>query len=137
MGAIIRTAAWFDATVVLLGEGCADLLNPKTVRATMGALFHLPVCRNVILPDTLDKLKERGFAIAVAAADGSPDWRSWSDAPRSALLLGSEAHGVAQQLREHAGSILAIPRQGAGESLNVAVTAGVFLSATLHSSAKS
>ena len=137
VGAIIRTAAWFDATAVLLGAGCADLLNPKTVRATMGGLFHLPVCRNVIMQDAFDKLKELGFAIAVAAADGSPDWRSWSNAPRAALVLGSEAHGVVRQLRERAGSIVAIPRQGAGESLNVAVTAGVFLSATPHSSARS
>ena len=39
VGTVIRTAAWFGVSAVLLGEGCADLLNPKTVRATMGGIF--------------------------------------------------------------------------------------------------
>jgi len=129
VGTVIRTASWFGASAVLLGEGCADLLNPKTVRATMGGLFHLPVCCNVSLPEALDRLRGRGFGVAVASADGSPDWPTWADSPRSVLVLGSEAHGVGPEVRVRADRVLAIPRRGAGESLNVAVAAGVFLSA--------
>ncbi len=128
VGTTIRTAAWFGASVVLLSRGCADLLNPKTVRATMGGLFHLPVCRDVPLPAALDRLRRLGFVITVAAMDGSPDWRSWADRARSALVLGSEAHGVEPDVRARADKILAIPKRGAGESLNVAVSAGIFLS---------
>jgi len=131
LGAIIRTAAWFGVTAVLLGEGCADLLNPKTVRATMGGLFHLPICRGVSLPVALDGLKRKAFRIAVAAADGSSAWRSWAGSPRAVLVLGSEAHGVSPTIRDRADAVLAVPRQrgGKGESLNVAVTAGIFLAA--------
>ena len=128
VGTIVRTAEWFGASAVLLGEGCADLFNPKTIRATMGAGFRLPVCREVCLPDALDGLKAMGFSIVAAAADGSSEWRSWAEHARSALILGSEAHGVSAPLRECADAVLAIPRRGEGESLNVAVTAGVFLS---------
>ena len=134
VGAIIRTASWFGATAVFLGEGCADLLNPKTVRATMGGLFHIPVCRGIALPTALEELKQDGFRIVVAAADGSPDWRSWAAAPRSVLVLGSEAHGVSAPLRALADATFAIPREGHGESLNVAVTAGIFLSAGIGAS---
>jgi TrmH family RNA methyltransferase len=129
-GVMIRTAAWFGASAVLLGCGCADLLNPKTVRSTMGGIFHLPICRDVVLSDALPRLKEQGFSIVATTMTGSPDWRSWSAAPRSVLLLGSEARGVSQQLLRLADRQVTIPRRGAGESLNVAVSAGILLAAT-------
>ena len=132
VGTIIRTAAWFGAAAVLLGRGCADLLNPKTVRATMGGIFHLPILRDVGLPEAVDYLKQLNFHVAVAAVDGSHDWRTWCEPNRSILILGSEAHGVAQELRNQAHHSLAVPRPGAGDSLNVAVTAGVFLSAAVQ-----
>ena len=128
VGAVIRSAAWFDVSGVLLGEGCADLLNPKVVRATMGGLFHVPVYRKVDLPQFVARLGEEGFDVAVAATDGGPDWRNWADAPRSLLVLGSEARGVGDGLRRLADRTVAIGRAGAGESLNVAVCAGIFMS---------
>ena len=127
VGTAVRTAAWFGAAAVLLGRGCADLLNPKTVRATMGGMFHLPVCRDADLPDALRFLKQAGFRVTAAAMDGSPEWRGWRGAKRSALLLGSEARGITRQAAALADETVAIPRRGAGESLNVAVAVGVLL----------
>jgi RNA methyltransferase, TrmH family len=129
VGTVIRTAAWFGAEAVLLGRGCADLLNPKTVRATMGGMFHLPVCRDVPLAESLARLKGQEFAIGAATMDGSPDWSAWARPSRAALLLGNEAHGVAPELLKLADACYTIPRRGAGESLNVAVSAGIFLAA--------
>jgi len=129
-GTIVRTAAWFGAAAVILGEGCADLLNPKTVRATMGGLFHLPVFRNVALGQAARLLKEdRGCAVFVAGTAGDPTWWRWVESARSLLVLGSEAHGVGEEIRALAEKEFSIPRLGRGESLNVAVAAGVFLSA--------
>jgi TrmH family RNA methyltransferase len=133
VGTIIRTAAWFGADAVILGRDCADLLNPKTVRATMGGLFHLPVVRDALLPEAVTQLAANDFGIAVAAADGTADWREWADAERALLILGSEAHGVQPALIKAADKVCAIPLKGQGESLNVAVTAGIFLSALLPS----
>jgi len=129
VGTVIRTAAWFGVSAVLLGEGCADLLNPKTVRATMGGIFQIPICRDVKLKDETGRLKRLGFRITAATMDGSPDWSGWAKNPRSALILGSEARGVSEDLCRLADQRITIPRRGAGESLNVAVSAGVFLSA--------
>ena len=134
VGTVVRTAAWFGVAAVLLGKRCADLLNPKTVRATMGGLFHVPVCRNVDLSDALTRLRKRGFTVTVAAADGSPVWLSWAAGPWSVLVLGNEARGVSGRLRGLADKTVAIARTGKGESLNVAVTAGIFLSAAASQS---
>jgi TrmH family RNA methyltransferase len=131
VGAVIRTAAWFGVSAVLLGEGCADLLNPKTVRATMGGIFQLPICRGVQLKDEAARLKRLGFRVTAATMDGSPEWTGWSKNPRSALILGSEARGVSEGLLRLADQRITIPRRGAGESLNVAVSAGILLSAVL------
>lgn len=127
VGAIVRTAAWFGAAAVLLGRGCADLLNPKTVRATMGGIFHVPVCRDVDLPAATQSLKAQGFRATAAALDGSPEWAAWAETPRSLLLLGSEAHGVSEEVARLADRRVTIPRRGRGESLNVAITAGILL----------
>ena len=127
VGTVVRTAAWFAAGALLLGRQCADLLNPKTVRATMGGLFHLPVCRDVPLAEALPRWKARGFELVAATMDGSPDWGAWARAPRSILLLGSEAHGIAPELLALADRRVTIPRLGSGDSLNVAVSAGILL----------
>ena len=129
VGTVIRTAAWFGVSAVLLGEGCADLLNPKTVRATMGGIFQLPICRDVKLKDESARLKRLGFRVTAATMDGSPDWPGWAKNPRSALILGGEARGVSEELRRLADQRITIPSRGAGESLNVAVSAGILLSA--------
>ena len=129
VGTVIRTAAWFGVSAVLLGEGCADLLNPKTVRATMGGIFQLPICRDVTLKDESARLKRLGFRVTAATMDGSPDWSGWAKNPHSALILGGEARGVSEELRRLADQRVTIPRRGAGESLNVAVSAGILLSA--------
>lgn len=131
VGTVIRTAAWFGVSALLLGEGCADLLNPKTVRATMGGIFQLPICRDVKLEDEMDRLKQLGFRVTAATMDGSPDWAVWAKNPRSALILGSEARGISEELCRLAEQRITIPRRGVGESLNVAVSAGILLSVLL------
>lgn len=128
VGTVIRTAAWCGADAVLLGCGCADLLNPKTVRSTMGALFSLPVCRQVALPAALCALKPKGFSVTVTATTGDPSWRDWRAGGRSVLVLGSEARGISEDVRDLADRTVCIPGKGKGESLNVAVAAGMFLS---------
>jgi len=131
VGTIVRTAAWCGVDAVLLGEGCADLLNPKTVRASMGGLFHLPVRSRADLAEELAHLKGLGFRVAAAATDGSADWRAWRGSGSVALVLGNEAHGLSAPVRELADCLVAVPRRGKGESLNVAMTASILLSVLL------
>jgi TrmH family RNA methyltransferase len=70
-----------------------------------------------------------GFRLTAATMDGSPDWSGWSKNPHSLLVLGGEARGVSEELLRLADRRITIPRRGAGESLNVAVSAGILLSA--------
>jgi TrmH family RNA methyltransferase len=127
VGTIIRTADWFGADGVLLGRGSVDPFNDKVVRATAGSIFHVPVVGDVELLEALDKAKVSGFAVTVAVADGALAISNWRPTPRTLVVLGGEAHGVSDAVRRASDLAVAIPRVGRAESLNVAITAGIFL----------
>ena len=122
VGTVIRAADWFGADAVVLSEGCADVLNPRTVRASAGSLFHVPVWREAALPAILARLREGGCAVIAADQQGEPDLLGWRG-PRSVLVLGSEADGLSAEIRGLADRLVAVPRAGRAESLNVAMAA--------------
>ena len=128
-GALLRSAAWFGADAVVTGPGTVDLFNPKTVRAAMGGLWDLRLVRSDDLARTLGTLRDHGFTCYGADLDGTPAGR-WTPASPSALVLGSEAHGLSPDVRRVLASYVSIPgaagRRGV-ESLNVAVAAGILL----------
>ncbi|MEM1044356.1 MAG: RNA methyltransferase [Bacteroidota bacterium] len=131
VGAILRTAAWFGADAVLAGPGTADPFGPKAVRSSMGGLWDLAVVSTDDLAADLARLKESGLRLAGADLAGAPA-RGWSPPRESVLVLGSEAHGLSEDVRALLDTKVRIGgRQGAGprgtESLNVAVAAGVLL----------
>ena len=138
-GTIVRTAAWFGADAVVAGPGTADLFAPKTVRATMGALWAVRCAQTADLEGLLDTLHADGFALWGAALDGEPA-HAWQPSGPAALVLGSEGHGLSDaaltrldSLPRHCGGRVRIGGGGrAGvESLNVGVAAGVLLHAWL------
>ena len=122
VGTILRAADWFGVGGVVLGHGCADLLNPKTVRASAGSLFHVPVWRNVDLPVLLPRLREAGHRVVATGTDGEPVRPGWAACPTT-LVLGSEGHGLSPELDGLADARLAVPGRGRAESLNVAMAA--------------
>jgi TrmH family RNA methyltransferase len=127
VGTIIRTAHALGAAAVVLGPGCVEPHNPKVVRAAMGSFLALPVVPCADLGPLIEDLRARGFVVYATAADGERtlDGAGWPE--RTALLLGSEADGVAPALRARADAALRIPLPGDAESLNVAVAAGILL----------
>lgn len=126
VGTILRAADWFGAQGVLLGCGCAEATNPKSVRASAGSIFHVPVLSGRPLAECLEALRRKGFRVVVADAGGDPDWLGWRRGP-SVLVMGSEARGVGPLTRETADAVVAVPRRGRAESLNVAMAAAVLL----------
>src|SRR5204863_5287341 len=70
-GTIVRSADAAGADAVLVTGSSVDLYNPKTVRATAGSLFHLPVVRGVGAAEAVGFLRERGFTILAADAEGA------------------------------------------------------------------
>jgi RNA methyltransferase, TrmH family len=133
VGTIIRTAGWFGIDAVVCGPGSADPYQPKVVRATMGGLWDVGLADVDDLASSLRTLTEAGFACLGADLHGEA-LSGWIPAERSALVLGSEAHGLSDTTRDMLTQRVAIagaPRRRGTESLNVAVAAGILMHAWL------
>ena len=122
VGTILRTADAMDIPVVL-SDGCADLYNPKTVRASMGAVFRSKtVCTDRL--SIIDASKQKHIPITVTAlTDSAADIREVK--LRGAVVIGSEGHGVSKQFLEAADRSIIIPMSPRCESLNAAVAASI------------
>ena len=137
VGALVRTAAWFGVHAVLADETSADFEGPKAVRAAMGGLWDVTLARVPNLGATLDALASRGVALwgAHAAPGESVAVDEWRPGSPSALVMGSEAHGLSDGVRQRLAGGVWIPGGGPDgevrgvESLNVAVAAGVLMQA--------
>ena len=129
-GTVIRTSDAAGAAAVVLAGHSVDPYNPKTVRATVGSLFHLPV---VVVPDpaqAVARLQEAGLAVLAADGGGEVDLFEADLAPRTAWLLGNEAWGLPAELAALADHRVSIPIHGRAESLNLATAAAVCLYAS-------
>ncbi|MFZ5516615.1 MAG: TrmH family RNA methyltransferase [Candidatus Zhuqueibacterota bacterium] len=128
VGTIIRTCDWFGADVVLLGQGTAELYNPKVVRATMGSLFHVPILQDVNLSEALPRLKEMGFTVYGADVNGKFLMTEVNYQLPAGLVIGNENSGIDPGILTHVDYSVAIPRKGKAESLNMAAAAAILIS---------
>nr|WP_269778615.1 RNA methyltransferase [Microlunatus antarcticus] len=133
-GTVVRCADAFGADGVVLSTGSVELTNPKTVRASVGSLFHLPVAVGAGLAAVVEAAHVAG--LQVLAADGSGDVElselsRTGDLVRPTLwLFGNEAWGMPAEDRALADRVVRVPLFGAAESLNLATAAAVCLYAT-------
>jgi TrmH family RNA methyltransferase len=126
LGTIIRSADAFGADGVVLLKRTVDLYNSKTLRATMGSLFHLPVVSNAGT-ELLSGLSDRGIALlAPVPAGGVPAGRLDLKRPL-ALVVGSEASGPSREVLSLPHEKVTIPMPGRAESLNAGVAASILM----------
>lgn len=125
LGTILRTADALGTSVVLL-EACADRFSPKTVRATMGALFRRPSYR-MDWKAARDAFHQAGIPIAVTALSPRAEDIREADVSKMAVVIGSEGRGVRPEVLEQADRELIIPMDPHCESLNAAVAATIVL----------
>lgn len=126
VGTVWRTADAFGADGLILCNGCADPWNPKTVRATMGAVFRLPAYEST-LEAAAEKLAREGIPLyATALREDAEDVRA-VPLGRSAVIVGSEGRGVSPKALELCKKTVKIPMRSRCESLNVAAAAAVVL----------
>ena len=126
LGTVWRTADAFGADGLVLVHSCADPWSPKTVRATMGACFRLPVWE-ADLHALQARLDEGGVPLyATALREDTEDLRA-QDLRRCAVVIGSEGRGVSEETLALCGKTLKIPMRTRCESLNAAVAAAVVL----------
>ncbi|MDX1945602.1 MAG: RNA methyltransferase [Pirellulaceae bacterium] len=128
LGGIIRAAAAFDCTAVVLGGKCADPLSRRVLRVSMGAALHLPVCESSDLPADLASLSAEDYELVATVLDPAAEPLATSNRPpKLALLLGSEGHGLGPEWLRLAHRRVTIPMRPGIDSLNVAAAAAVFL----------
>jgi TrmH family RNA methyltransferase len=126
LGAIIRTAHAFGASAVFLTKGCVDPYGPKTVRASMGSVFALPVLYAGI--NDIKRLKNKGvFIYSGVLAKNSVPLHTMPFGKNCAFLIGNEATGISDEMLEISDGFFTIPMPGGAESLNAAVAASVCL----------
>jgi TrmH family RNA methyltransferase len=125
VGTIVRTAYGLGAAGVIALPGTGEITNPKTLRATMGAAFRLPVV-SASEEEATRWVDQQGLTLATGATDGQPFEPGRLPRPLG-LVLGNEGGGTRSALAAGASHRVAIPLVAGAESLNVAVAAGILL----------
>ena len=126
VGTLWRTADAFGADGLILLPGCADPWNPKTLRASMGACFRLPLWETELEPLTGALARGRIPLYATALGETAVDIQSCSLCP-AAVVIGSEGQGVSRRVLTQCEETLRIPMRPRCESLNAAAAGAVVL----------
>jgi TrmH family RNA methyltransferase len=129
-GTVVRTADAAGAGGVVLAGSSVDAYNPKTVRATVGSLFHLPIAVEPDAAATVAAAQAAGYTVLAADGAGDADLFETDLSGPTAWLFGNEAWGLPAELADLADRRVAIPIHGRAESLNLATAAAVCLYAS-------
>jgi TrmH family RNA methyltransferase len=126
LGALIRTACAAGATGLISCDAATDIFHPEAVRGSVGTLFDVHVSESRAAR-AVPWLRRHAVAIAVASPSGrTPYWEvDWTGS--TAVVVGSERHGVSNAWLAAADTTVRIPMPGFADSLNVAVAAGIVL----------
>jgi RNA methyltransferase, TrmH family len=124
LGAVVRAAHWFGIETIILSTGSADFTNPKAVRSAMGTLFHMRMIQDINFPETLPRMKEHFFLVGSHIRKGVAPHACKQ---RTALLLGSESHGLPEALIGLADELWHIPGLGRADSLSLPQAAAIMM----------
>lgn len=134
LGTVIRCADAFGADAVLVSADSVDVYNPKTVRASTGSLFHLPIAVGVDLAEAAALARSSGLAVfgADGAAHATVDDLAASGelAAPTLWVFGNEAWGLTAEHVALLDRLVALPIYGRAESLNLSTAAAVLLYAS-------
>lgn len=124
LGTIIRSAVAFNYETVVLSKECVDVYNPKVVRATEGMLFNI----NIVIDDiesVINRLKDNDYVIySTDVVSGSKP--AYSNL-KHAIVIGSEASGVKDYIKDISDYRVRLPMNNACESLNAGVSASILM----------
>lgn len=126
MGTIMRTAHAFGCQSMVIAKGCTDPFSPKCVRAGMGAHFKVDIAFTPDLPDLLRRMKvEGGYSIIGGHVKGFEALPSMGK--KRVAVIGSEAHGLSEEVAYECNALWRIPMVLDAESLNASVAAGIMM----------
>ena len=127
VGTIIRTADAAGLEGIILSEQCADVFSPKTLRATMGSIFRMPLAVTGDLPGYLTSLRENGYSVISSQLDGEPFYQRQPVREKFCLIIGNEGNGISDEVKATATHKVKLPMRGGAESLNAAIAAGIMM----------
>ncbi len=127
VGTIIRTADACGIEAVVLSKSSVDLYNSKTIRATMGSMFHIPVFTEVDILELIPKLKNGGAAVLGADPHSTQSCISSKRSTRTAIVIGNEANGLRAEVKSCTTQNITIPMPGKAESLNAGIAAAILM----------
>jgi RNA methyltransferase, TrmH family len=126
-GTVLRSADAVGADAVVFSSSSVDVYNAKTVRASAGSLFHLPVVRGPETATAIDVLRARGMRVLAMDAGGEGDLYEQDLSDPVVFLFGNEAWGLPEEVASLADATVRVPITGRAESLNLAAAATVCL----------
>ena len=126
-GAIARTAECVGVHAIIVPKKGAAEINPDAIKTSAGALYKINVCRHDSLSKTAKFLQESGIQLVACTEKTNKDLYEPDYTAPTAFVLGSEEHGISDELIRIADHLAKIPMVGSIASLNVSVSAGVAL----------
>lgn len=126
IGTMIRTADAAGIDAVVLGKGCVDAFNPKTLRSAQGSHFHIPVVRGDLI-EWIEQLQQDDVKVYGTSLEESISYKEIEPAHAFGLIVGNEGSGIHPQILAKTDQNVIIPILGGAESLNVAVATGILL----------
>ena len=126
LGTIIRTVDSVGLKQILISKDTADAFNSKVVRSTMGAIFRVKIIEVENLAKTIKEIKKQKYEILVTSLQTDNNIYD-IDLNKHVIVIGNEANGVSQEIRDIATVHAKIPMLGKTESLNASVATGVIL----------
>jgi len=126
LGTIIRSAHASKALGVIITKGTVDVYNDKTLRSTMGSIFHVPVIEDEDLEYT-EKLRASGFKLVAGSLDAKDDFFRADLSGNVIIAVGNEGAGISSDIMKKADILVKIPMPGGTESLNVSAAASIMM----------
>jgi len=127
MGTIIRTSESAKVDAVIITKGSVDPYNSKTLRATMGAIFHLPIIQCDNDDEWMEYLKQKNVKLIAADLDTDKTYIDIDYNKNIGIIIGNEANGIDNHILSNVDEKVIIPILGKIESLNASVAAGILI----------
>lgn len=126
LGTIMRSALAFGFDAVI-ASSCADIFSPKTVRASMGAVFSLPVIRTDDMPALISNVQKSRRVFGAVLREGCEELGKYRLSESDIVVIGNEGHGISDEVLEVLENFVKIPICEGAESLNASVAASVVM----------
>lgn len=124
LGAVLRSADAAGVSGLIVADGATDLYNPNAIRASLGAIFTVPVCA-ASSAETWNWLREGKLQIVAARVGATTNYTEIDYRRPTAIILGSEARGLPANWDANDVTAVSLPMLGSVDSLNVSATAAV------------